>query len=59
MMGVSEEELYNIPTADFAHRRGFLNTQLTVYHVAFNTCADLRSMEVINFIESWGVFCPG
>ncbi|CAA6668006.1 unnamed protein product [Spirodela intermedia] len=48
MMGVSEEELYNIPTADFAHRRGFLNTQLTVYHVAFNTCADLRSMETFD-----------
>ncbi|KAK9125788.1 hypothetical protein Scep_014634 [Stephania cephalantha] len=45
MMGVSEEELYGIPTAEFAHRRTFLNRQLTVYHVAFHACADLRSVE--------------
>ncbi|XP_078433110.1 pentatricopeptide repeat (PPR) superfamily protein isoform X2 [Wolffia australiana] len=50
MMGVSEEELYNIPTAEFAHRRGFVNSQLTVYHVACNTCADLRSMETFDKI---------
>uniref|UniRef100_A0A1D1XUV5 Pentatricopeptide repeat-containing protein At4g35850, mitochondrial n=1 Tax=Anthurium amnicola TaxID=1678845 RepID=A0A1D1XUV5_9ARAE len=48
MMGVSEEELYNIPTADFIHRRGFLNRWLTVYHVAFHACTDLRSMETFD-----------
>ncbi|KAK9128269.1 hypothetical protein Syun_017066 [Stephania yunnanensis] len=47
MMGVSEEELYGIPTAEFAHRRTFLNRQLTVYHVAFHACADLRSVETM------------
>ncbi|KAK9153376.1 hypothetical protein Sjap_000856 [Stephania japonica] len=47
MMGVSEEELYGIPTAEFTHRRGFLNRQLTVYHVAFQACADLRSVETM------------
>lgn len=46
MMNVSEEELYNIPTAEFVHRRGFINRQLTVYHVALNACADLKSKEV-------------
>ena len=56
MMGVSEEELYNIPTSDFVHRRGFLNAQLTVYHVAFNTCADLRSIEVIHVIVPLYIF---
>ncbi|KAL6960514.1 hypothetical protein U1Q18_038278 [Sarracenia purpurea var. burkii] len=46
MMGISEEELYNIPTAEYIHRRGgFLNRQLTVYHVAFLACADLRNVE--------------
>ncbi|KAJ8467192.1 hypothetical protein OPV22_029744 [Ensete ventricosum] len=43
MMNVSEEELYNIPTAEFMHRRGFINRQLTVYHVALHACADLKS----------------
>ncbi|OVA20559.1 Pentatricopeptide repeat [Macleaya cordata] len=47
MLGVSEEELYSIPTADFVYRRGFLNRQLTVYHVALNACADLRSKETM------------
>lgn len=48
MMGVSEEELYNIPTAGYIHRRGgFLNRQLTIYHVAFNACADLRNTEAM------------
>ncbi|KAL6325523.1 hypothetical protein AAG906_023368 [Vitis piasezkii] len=46
MMGVSEEELYNIPTAEYVHRRaGFLNRQLTVYHVALHAFADLRNVE--------------
>lgn len=47
MMGVSEEELYNIPTAEYVNRRGFLNRQLTVYHVALHACADLKSKEVL------------
>ncbi|KAK1295165.1 Pentatricopeptide repeat-containing protein [Acorus calamus] len=47
MMGISEEELYNIPTADIINRRGFLNRQLTVYHAAFNACADLGSKETL------------
>ncbi|KAL6960312.1 hypothetical protein U1Q18_041812 [Sarracenia purpurea var. burkii] len=52
MMGISEEELYNIPTAEYIHRRGgFLNRQLTVYHVAFLACADLRNVEVPNQIS--------
>ncbi|KAI4966413.1 hypothetical protein ZWY2020_040998 [Hordeum vulgare] len=40
MMNVSEEELYNLPTAEFAHRR-FIFKQLTIYHVAIHACADL------------------
>ncbi|KAK6267273.1 hypothetical protein QUC31_018110 [Theobroma cacao] len=47
MAGIPEEELYNLPTADVVHRRGFLNRQLTVYHVAFHACADLRNVEAI------------
>lgn len=48
MMGVSEEELYNLPTAEYVNRRGaFLNRQLTVYHVALHGCADLRNVEVL------------
>ncbi|RVW78619.1 Pentatricopeptide repeat-containing protein, mitochondrial [Vitis vinifera] len=48
MMGVSEEELYNIPTAEYVHRRaGFLNRQLTVYHVALHAFADLRNVEAM------------
>ena len=47
MIGVSEEELYNLPTAEYVHRRGgFVNRQLTVYHVALHACADLRNVEV-------------
>lgn len=46
MLGVSEEELYNMPTAEYAHRTRFLNKQLTVYHVALNACADLKNVEV-------------
>jgi hypothetical protein len=46
MMNVSEEELYNILTSDFVHRRGFVNPQLTVFHVALHACADLKSVEV-------------
>ncbi|KAL0903142.1 hypothetical protein M5K25_027498 [Dendrobium thyrsiflorum] len=50
MMNVSEEELYNIPTAEYVHRRGFLNRQLTVYHVALHACADLKSKETMETI---------
>ncbi|KAK4768445.1 hypothetical protein SAY87_003586 [Trapa incisa] len=45
MLGVSEEELYNMPTAEYVFRRGiFLNRQLTIYHAAFHACADLRNV---------------
>ncbi|PKA59354.1 Pentatricopeptide repeat-containing protein [Apostasia shenzhenica] len=47
MMNVSEEELYNIPTAEYAHRRGFFNRKLTVYHVALHACAGLKSKETM------------
>lgn len=49
MMNVSEEELYNLPTAEYAHRRAFVFKQLTVYHVAIHACADLQSKEVCYF----------
>lgn len=51
MMGVSEEELYNIPTAEYVTRRGFLARWLTVYHVAYHACADLRNVEAIDALE--------
>ncbi|KAK3183680.1 hypothetical protein Dsin_030966 [Dipteronia sinensis] len=48
MMGISEEELYNLPTAEYIHRRGgFLMRQLTIYHVAFHACAELRNVEAM------------
>ncbi|KAL5793280.1 hypothetical protein ACOSP7_001874 [Xanthoceras sorbifolium] len=47
MMGISEEELYNLPTAEYVYRRGFLMRQLTVYHVAFHACAKLRNVEAM------------
>ena len=47
MIGVSDEELYNLPTAEFVHRRGgFLNKQFTAYHTAFHACAELQKVEV-------------
>lgn len=46
MMNVSLEELYNIPTAEYVHRRAFVNRQLTVYHVALHACAELKNKEV-------------
>ena len=47
MMGVSLEELYNIPTAEYVHRRGgFVDRRLTVYHVASHALADLHDVEV-------------
>lgn len=54
MMGVTEEELYNLPTAEFVYRRGgFLNRQLTVYHVALHACAELKNVEVFSQIITW------
>ncbi|KDP46389.1 hypothetical protein JCGZ_10229 [Jatropha curcas] len=48
MMGVTEEELYNLPTADYVNRRGgFLTRQLTVYHVALHACAELRNVQAM------------
>lgn len=47
MMNVLEEELYNMPTSEFVHRRGFVARQLTVFHVALHACADLKSKEVL------------
>nr|AKF43296.1 pentatricopeptide repeat superfamily protein [California macrophylla] len=48
MMGVTEEELYNIVTADYSHRRGgFMNRHLTVYHVAFHASAELRNVQMM------------
>ncbi|KAM5581812.1 pentatricopeptide repeat-containing protein [Rosa sericea] len=51
MTGVTEEELYNMPTAEYVNRRGFLNRPLTVYHVAFHACADLRNVEVMEALS--------
>ncbi|EPS68228.1 hypothetical protein M569_06540 [Genlisea aurea] len=46
IMGVSEEELYNLPTGEYVHRRGgFIQRQLTVYHVASHALADLKAAE--------------
>ncbi|XP_050381398.1 pentatricopeptide repeat-containing protein At4g35850, mitochondrial [Argentina anserina] len=60
MSGVTEEELYNIPTADFVHRRGYIMRQLTVYHVALHACADLRNVELmealLDMLEKNGKF---
>ncbi|KAF3324629.1 pentatricopeptide repeat-containing protein [Carex littledalei] len=47
MMNVLEEELYNMPTSEFVHRRGFVARQLTVFHVALHACADLKSKETM------------
>lgn len=50
-MGISEEELYNLPTAEYVYRRGgFIARPLTVYHVAFHALADLRNVEVPFYI---------
>lgn len=48
MMGVSQEELYNLPTAEHVNKRGFLDKRLTVYHVAFHALADLRNTEAVD-----------
>ncbi|KAK7316147.1 hypothetical protein VNO77_34920 [Canavalia gladiata] len=48
MMGVTDEELYNLPTAEYVHRRGgFLNRPFTAYHTAFNAAADLKNVELM------------
>lgn len=47
MKGISEEELYNLPTGEYVHRRGgFIFREFTVYHVAFHAFADLRDTQV-------------
>ncbi|XP_027922490.1 pentatricopeptide repeat-containing protein At4g35850, mitochondrial [Vigna unguiculata] len=49
MMGVTDEELYNLPTAEYIHRRGgFLNLPFTAYHTAFHAAADLKNVELTN-----------
>lgn len=50
MIGVTEEELYNIPTAEIVQRRYF-NRELTVYHTALHACADLGSKEAADAIS--------
>lgn len=55
LIGVTEEELYSLPTAEYVHRRfGFLNRSLTVYHVAFHALADLKNVEV-PFYSTWSI----
>ncbi|KAK7271879.1 hypothetical protein RJT34_28132 [Clitoria ternatea] len=47
MMGVSDEELYNLPTAEYVHRRGaFLSRIFTAFHTAFNAAADVKNVEL-------------
>lgn len=52
MMNVTLEELYNMPTAEFVHRRAFVNRQLTIYHVAVHACAELKNKEVCLFFDA-------
>ncbi|KAF3655126.1 hypothetical protein FXO38_14822 [Capsicum annuum] len=48
MIGVTEEELYNLPITEYIFRLGgFLNREVIVYHVAFHACADLKNVEVV------------
>lgn len=48
MMGVSDEELYNLPTAEYVHRRGgFLVRPFTAYHTAFYAAADVKNVELV------------
>ena len=52
MMGVTDEELYNLPTAEYIHRRGgFLNLPFTAYHTAFHAAADLKNVEVLSVMS--------
>ncbi|KAL8097706.1 hypothetical protein AgCh_030720 [Apium graveolens] len=50
LVGVSEEELYSLPTAEYVSRRrfNFLNRALTVYHAAFQAVADLQDVKAID-----------
>lgn len=51
MMNVSEEELYNLPTADYVHkRRGFLRKELTVFHVAFHAFTELKNVQAMEVL---------
>lgn len=52
MMNVTLEELYNLPTAEFVHRRNFVNRQLTVYHAGVHACAELKSKETLETLLS-------
>nr|AKF43317.1 pentatricopeptide repeat superfamily protein [Pelargonium incrassatum] len=53
MVGVSDEELYNLVTAEYARRRGgFLSRHLTGYHIAFHACAELRNVEMLETLMS-------
>lgn len=46
MMGISEEEIYNILATEYVHRRGgFAIRPFTIYHVAFHALANLRNIE--------------
>ncbi|PWA58299.1 pentatricopeptide repeat (PPR) superfamily protein [Artemisia annua] len=52
MMGIPEEELYNIPTANYITRRfGFVQRFLTVYHAAFHACADLKDVQAVDTLQ--------
>nr|GEV21393.1 pentatricopeptide repeat-containing protein At4g35850, mitochondrial [Tanacetum cinerariifolium] len=52
MMGIPEEELYNIPTANYINRRGgFVQRFLTVYHAAFHACADLKDVQAVDTLQ--------
>ncbi|KAL2335248.1 hypothetical protein Fmac_016461 [Flemingia macrophylla] len=47
MMGVTDEELYNLPTAEYVNRRGgFFIRPFTAYHTAFHAAADLKNVEL-------------
>jgi hypothetical protein len=47
MVGVTDEELYNLPTAEYVTRRGgFLNRPFVAYHTAFNAAADFKNVKV-------------
>ncbi|KAL5717968.1 hypothetical protein ACHQM5_010915 [Ranunculus cassubicifolius] len=50
MVGVTEEELYNLPTAEYINRRGFIAKPLTVFHVALKACADIPSIKAMEAI---------
>lgn len=47
MVGVTDEELYNLPTAEYVTRRGgFLNRPFAAYHTAFNAAADFKNVKL-------------